>query len=512
MGRVATLPAPMSGRLPSDTIRTAPHRRWLAALLSFVIPGLGQAYGGRWRIAIIFMTPVLALVAVVAGTLAGPLTQVREALFAREVLTAVLVGNGVLLAWRGLAIADAGLTPWGRLEGRSRRTTLAVVGGLLVTSVAMHVWIGALVVQLDATLEQVFSPEDEDGVVAAPPDPSGTTGPAPEEPEEPTPPAWDGTDRINLLLLGTDAAPGREVALSDVVLVVSVDPAEKTAVMISVPRDTARLPLPDTRLFADAIYPDRVNSIMARAAAEPEAWCPTLVAADPGPACGLRMIESVIGLYLGIQIHHHAVVDMAGFAEMIDAIGGVHLCLPGRLVDPEFDSTISDRHADGLVLQAGCADYDGVDALAYARSRKGWIEMPDGTIDGQSDFDRAERQQRVLLAMRTELGQADTIIELPGLLSAIGRTVSTDVERSEAAGLASLLPLIAGLEIERVVLGYPNYVDVPPDAETNYVLLPRRAAIRERMASIFGPTELEGWYLGTDDAGPSAPSAAAPGS
>ena len=499
----------MSDGPSSATVRTAPHRPWLAALLSFVVPGLGQAYAGRWRTAAILAAPILGLAAVVAGTLTGALTQVREALFAREVLTGVLVLNGVLLAWRGLAIADAGLTPWTQPDRRSRRTAVAVVAGLLVVTVAMHVWIGAVIVQLDATLEQVFSPGDE-GEVAAPPDPSGA--PPPEAPEEPPAPAWDGTERINILLLGSDAAPGREVALTDVVLVVSVDPVGQTAVMISVPRDTARLPLPDSSVHADAIYPDRVNSIMARAAADPDAWCPSLVAADPGSACGLRTIESVVGLYLGLQIHHHAVVDMAGFAEMIDAVGGIHLCLPGRLVDPEFDSTISERHADGLVLEAGCADYDGVDALAYARSRKGWIEMPDGTIDGQSDFDRAERQQRVLLAMRTELGQADTLIELPGLLSAIGRTVSTDVERDEAAGLASLLPLITGLDIERVVLGYPEFVDVPPDAETNYVLLPKRDAIRERMAGILGTSELEGWYLGTDDDGPSAPSAAAPAS
>ncbi len=497
----------MSDGPSSATVRTAPHRPWLAALLSFVVPGLGQAYAGRWRIAAVLAAPIIALAVVVIGTLSGALTQVREALFDREVLTAILVGNGILLAWRGLAIADAGLTPWARLEGGSRRAAVAVVAGLLLVTVAMHVWVGALVVQLDATIERVFSPDGQ-GEVVGPPDPSG--GPLPEAPEEPTAPAWDGTERINVLLLGTDAAPGREVALTDVVLVVSVDPVEQTAVMISVPRDTARLPLADTTIFPDGIYPDRVNSIMARAAADPARWCPTLVAADPGPACGLRTIESAVGLYLGIRIHHHAVVDMAGFAEMIDAVGGIHLCLPGRLVDPEFDSAISDRYADGLVLEAGCAQYDGVDALAYARSRKGWIEMPDGTIDGQSDFDRAERQQRVLLAMRSELGQADTLIELPGLLGAIGRTVSTDVERDEAAGLASLLPLITGLDIERVVLGYPDFVDLPPDAETNYVLLPRRDAIRDRMASIVGASELEGWYLGTDGDGPSAPSATAP--
>lgn len=486
-------------------IRAAPHRPWLAAVLSFVLPGLGQAYAARWRMAAILAIPVLALLLVAAGTLTGVLADVRTALFEPEVLTAVLVGNGVLLAWRGIAIADAGLTPWDALHGRQRALAVGVVGALLVATVGMHVWLGALVVQVEATLAEVFEPDPPTGGVAPP---AGTDAPEPEQPGEP--PAWDGTERINVLLLGTDAAPGREVALTDVILVLGVDPVERSAVMISVPRDTGQVPLPDTRLFADGRYPDKVNSLLGRAAAAPEAWCPDLEADGVSEACGLRVLRQAVGLYLGIEIHHHALVDMAGFAEMIDAIGGVELCLPGRLVDPEFDSAISDRHADGLVLEAGCRRYDGIDALAYARSRKGWIEMPDGTVDGQSDFDRAERQQRVLLAMRRELGEADTFLELPELLRAIGHTVSTDVQRGEAAALASLLPLITGLDIQRVVLDYPRFVDVTPASAPVYLLLPRREAIRERMAEIFGPDELVGWYLGTDADRPPAPDEAPP--
>src|SRR5690606_23460684 len=147
---------------------------------------------------------------------------------------------------------------------------------------------------------------------------------------------------------------------------------------------------------------------------------------DHPEACGLRTIQRSIGLYLGLELHHFALIDMAGFAEMIDAIGGLELCLPGRLVDPQFDGTLSNRAGDGLVLEAGCHQYNGIDALAYARSRKGWIEMPDGTQVAQNDFARAERQQQVLLAMRHELAQADTLLELPQLLRAVGRTVTTD--------------------------------------------------------------------------------------
>jgi len=260
--------------------------------------------------------------------------------------------------------------------------------------------------------------------------------------------------------------------------------------------------MPDDRLFDDGLFPDKVNAISARAALAPEAWCPDL--ADHPDACGLRSMKRSIGLYLGLELHHFALLDMAGFADMIDALGGLELCLPGRLVDPQFDGTLSNKTGDGLILEAGCRQYDGIDALAYARSRKGWIEMPDGTNVPQNDFARAERQQAVLLAMRAELAQANTLFELPQLLRAVGRTVTTDFPRSRAGDLASLLPLIAGPDIERVVLGYPDFVDLPIDPETNYLLIPKRDAIRDEMERLFGEDALEGWYLGSRAIGPGA--------
>jgi LCP family protein required for cell wall assembly len=481
----------MSNAPEPGIARDVPLRPWLAALLSFLFPGAGQAYAGRWVAAAVFALPAIALV----GALAFAWTTNRTAIFDNEILVALLVVNGGLLAWRGVAIVEAGLNGWSRQEPRQRRTTMLAVAGLLVAAVAMHAWVGVVILQLQATLAQVFVPDATPVSV----DPGASVDPFAEP--TPTPqPAWDGTERLNILLLGTDAGPGRTDVLTDVVLVVSVDPVAETAVMISIPRDTGYLPLADTSIVASGLYPDKVNTIMGRAERNAAAWCPDLDASE-AEACGLRAVREAVGLYLGIEIDHHALVDMAGFTEVIDAIGGVELCLPGRLVDPQFEGTITDRYADGLVLPEGCHTYDGLDALAYARSRKGWIEMPDGSIEGQSDFDRAERQQQLLLAMRRELSNADTILELPGLLAAVARTVSTDVERGEAAEMSSLLPLVAGTEIERVVLDYPTYVELPEDPGTNYLLVPRRDVIRAKMAEIFGE-EPVGWYLGSDASAP----------
>ena len=123
----------------------------------------------------------------------------------------------------------------------------------------------------------------------------------------------------------------------------------------------------------------------------------------------------------------------------------------------------------------------------------------------------SDLQQRVLLAMRRELTEADTFLELPTLLRAIGRTVSSDFPRDQAGDLASLMPLIAGPDIERVVLGYPEFVDLPAQPDLNYLLVPRREAIREEMERVFGRGQLSGWYLGSDEPTPDdEPAAEAP--
>ena len=472
------------------------HRPWLAALLSFVFPGLGQAYAGERGLAVVFAVPVLLLVAVVVGVLTGFAGNQGNSLLSSRFLMGVLIVNAALLLWRGAAIAHAGLATRSLPLGvRRRRVTLGIVAGLLLTTLAMHIWVGVAVAQLEGTLSQVFGGVDrgaQNGPVASGADPGDPVN----EPQY----RWDGVDRINVLLLGTDEAPGRAAVLTDVIMVISIDPVEETAVMISVPRDTGFVPLPDASLYTGGVFPEKVNELSARASLDPATWCPDL--ADQPEACGIRTIERSVGLYLGIELHHYALVDMAGFAEMIDALGGLELCLPGQLVDPEFDGSLSNGGTGALVLPAGCHQYNGIDALAYARSRKGWIEMPDGTIEQQNDFSRSDRQQRVLLALRDELAEADTFLELPSVLSAIGRTVSTDFPRDQAGDLASLLPLITGPDINRVVLGYPDFVDLPAQPDVNYLLIPKRDAIREEMARIFSRRELIGWYLGSTAPGP----------
>jgi LCP family protein required for cell wall assembly len=389
------------------------------------------------------------------------------------------------------------------------RTTILTVALLALLAVGMHAYLAVVVGRLDAVLDRVFVTAP-----AAPAEEPAEADPiaAPEpEPEAIPQYRWDGTERLNFLLIGVDSGPGRDHALTDTIMVVSVDPAAHEAVLVSIPRDTGFMPLPDARIYADGLYPDKVNSLASVADADPELWCPELLNV---PGCGIRTLARSVSLYLGIAIHYYAVVDLVGFEGLIDALGGVRLCLPGRLVDPEY--VVAERDAAvGIELAPGCRDYSGEEALAFARIRKGTLILPNGTEEEQDDFKRAARQQEVILALRSELAETDLFFELPGLLEAVGRTVRTDFPREKAGDLASLLPLITGPDIERVVLGAPEFTDLPPAPDVNYLLTPRRDAVREEAQRLFGDDgDLQGWYVGSDDPGPppstGEPSGAAP--
>ncbi|MFO7778470.1 MAG: LCP family protein [Nitriliruptoraceae bacterium] len=104
-----------------------------------------------------------------------------------------------------------------------------------------------------------------------------------------------------------------------------------------------------------------------------------------GPEC---LVDTVAGV-AGIQAHHVARVTFGGFRELVDAVGGVELCL---------EDAITDRDA-GIDLPAGCQVLDGADALGYVRVRK---------ID--NDLERIRRQQRFVQALARELTEPAVLL------------------------------------------------------------------------------------------------------
>ncbi len=460
----------------------------LAAALSFLFPGLGQAYAGFGLLALVLAAPVAFLMLAALLALKWDPAGLSNVLVSASFLTSLLALDLALLAWRCFAIIHAWLTA-PRLSGsrsapvapglwrRERPITYAVVSMLLVVTVGMHAWAGVLVSRLDASLGQVFS-----GVAGARGRPAGLNQPDYH---------WNGTSRLTFLLLGIDGGAYRVSDNTDTILVVSIDPLHHTAVMVSVPRDTGWLPLPDRRIYANGRYPAKINSLAPVAGHDPQQWCPDL----PVPTdCGIRTLERSVGLYLGIDINYYATLNLVGFAKLINAIGGVRICVPGILADPLYGGpTWYPRQ--GITLQPGCQMLDGPHALAYARIRKGTLTLRDGTVQPQDDFKREARQQEVLLALHQQFATANWLTALPDLLAAVGEMVATDFPRGQAGDLASLLPLISGAHaVQRVVLSLPEYVTLAPDPQINYLLIPNREAIRAKMTTLFGL--LKGWYMG----------------
>lgn len=459
----------------------------LAAAFSFVLPGLGQAYAGRERLGLVFAAPILLLIGMFGGALLAGTEILLRVLVVPGALVGVLVLNVGLLAWRLIAIGEAGLTP---IPARRRtRATVAVVVLLMVVTVGMHTWLATTTVAADQALARIFDPPGGSSY-----EPPSSQHPDPFDPTY----GWDGTERVNILLIGLDSGPGRVDENTDTLLVASIDPVSRSAALISVPRDTGFVPLADRRIYADGVFPRRVNELASAANADPALWCPDLAA---GEDCGVSTLRQSIGLYLGLDIQHVAWVDLIGFAALVDAIGGIELCLPGTLDDPRYGGPTWEGR--GIVLEAGCHHYDGAHALAFARIRQGTMTMPDGTVETQDDFLRAARQQEFLLAFQERVATTNLVIALPGLLSAVSETVTTDFPRQQAGDLASLAPLIASEDVERLVLGWPGYVELPTDPQTYYLLIPRRDAIRTQMASLLGDaSELVGWYLASLADGP----------
>ena len=197
--------------------RPRQRRPAVAAFLSFLFPGLGQAYAGDRRLAALLALPVIALIAagLVAFALGGG-RQFLNSLLSASFLTALVALDVALLGWRLFAIAQVGFAqpsparatvftpPPSSSEGQSsgrRLGTILVVSLLLVTTIVMHAWAGLLVGQLNSTLGNVFS-----GGGRGVPVQNGQGGGPLNRPDY----SWDGTDRINFLLLGIDARPGQQ--------------------------------------------------------------------------------------------------------------------------------------------------------------------------------------------------------------------------------------------------------------------------------------------------------------
>jgi LCP family protein required for cell wall assembly len=252
--------------------------------------------------------------------------------------------------------------------GPVRKVLLVLVG--LVTALMSIAAGGSIVLlkRLDASIDR------EPGLPV--------TRPEPQEP-------------VNVLVLGSDSRAGlteqelKELTLnpekgqrSDTIILVHFDPQREKAVLVHFPRDLrTEIPGHGTAKINEAF---RLG--------------------------GANLMIRTVQRFSGLPIHHYVKVDFSGFLNLVDAVGGVQLCV---------DRPMYDEKAGLRIAKAGCYTFDGRRALAFVRARH---------VEGDliPDFSRISRQQQFIRALLNKLLSVSSLVRLPELARLAADSVTTD--------------------------------------------------------------------------------------
>lgn len=278
-------------------------------------------------------------------------------------------------------------------------------------------------------------------------------------------PALDrqGNDLVNIVLLGTDGEITNDgFERTDTMIVVSINRTTGTVAMLSLPRDLF--------VYIPGWTMQRLNLAYARG--ENIGW-------DPDGGWGL--LRQTIFYNFGINVHYYAMINLSGFKDVIDTLGGVNIAVDCAIQDlplvdapPPPESIPNDEGY--YTLPVGYYTFDGGSALWYARSRHSSIE-----------FDRGRRQQQILRAILRKARDGGQLIRLPELWSQITDVAKTNLALEDVIGL---LPYGLNLDPDRIETFYFNRLYhttpwTPPDGAN--VQLPVYDTMRQLLEDFYTP-------------------------
>jgi LCP family protein required for cell wall assembly len=441
-------------RFPDLASRTVMTRRawWLVALI-FLIPGSPQVLAGSRRLGRFGLGATLtlwglAIVALVAWLLwPVVLYTVMSTTITLWILAAVLVFYAAL--WVVLTF-----------------DTLRLVR-LVKTAPSARAWVAALAVVVMAALSGTAAY----GAYVATTASGFLSSVFVAGPSEPP---IDG--KYNFLLLGGDAGPDRDGLRPDSITVVSVDAATGQAVTIGLPRNMVDVPFDEGSPLAE-VYPEgygaidgcevdvcMLNSIYTEVELMSPEMYPGAVAQGSEP--GIEAMRDAAEGITGLPIQYYVLIDMQGFLELIDALGGVTINVPEDVpihADETF-TTVAEW------IPAGEQHLDGYHALWYARSRH-----------GTSDYDRMERQRQIQQAVLAQFNPANVLSKFQEIAAAGSQVVKTDIPQGMLGYFVDLASKTKELPITDLELTPTNDVD-PEDPDYEY--------IRQLVTgAVFPPTE-----------------------
>lgn len=280
--------------------------------------------------------------------------------------------------------------------------------------------------------------------------------------------------RYNLLLIGGDAGSGREGLRNDTNILLSIDAATGRVIQIGIPRNLERAPFPASSPMAKE-HPDgfryaaddrKLNAVYRWGHEHPELY--------PGKADpGAEAVKDAVSGITGLSVQFYALVDMAGFESMINALGGVEIDVRKRV--PKASTT--DRKATEYI-EPGRQRLDGADALWFARSR----------FDS-SDYERMARQRCVVQAAMNQIDPATILTRYSQIAGSSSNLITTDVTQGQLGDLGSLGLKARGQETVNLQLTPPLVNTGKPDYDEIHELVANALLDAAKPAQVAPPSD-----------------------
>lgn len=270
--------------------------------------------------------------------------------------------------------------------------------------------------------------------------------------------AWDGTSRFTILLMGMDRRPNSQgfAFLTDTLMLISIDPKTSQIGILSIPRD---LYVQITNYSS----PQRINTAFA-------------LGETRSPGSGATLAMQTVQNNLGMRINEYVLVDFQTVIDIVNAVGGITVTTDYMINDRTYPDM--NYGYDPFYLPAGTHNLDGVTALKFARTRH-----------GDSDIDRAHRQQMVVMAIRDKVTSLNMlpslIVQAPSLMSSLSDNIKTGLSLNEIIQLAWLVKDIPPENITTNVIDY-KYVQNYTTPRGEQVLLPYQGALPNLLIETFG--------------------------
>lgn len=396
-------------------------------LLGAVLPGAGYLWTRRFNLGLAVLMPSVS-VAVTVGYLVG--RDPRSAVDVAFDPARLQVAAGLLAAGLVLWVVVVATTYLLVRPARRRRTESALGAGfvlVLCLAVAAPVLLGARYAMVQADLVHTVFQENESATV-----PVGVTE------EDP----WAGRERVNLLLLGGDGSVHRDGVRTDSMILASIDTHTGRTVMFSLPRnmEKARFPRrsPLHDLYPDGFtgYTDESNWLLNAVYGQVPALHPGVLGKSDNE--GADALKQAVSGSLGIPVDYYMLVNLLGFRQLVDAMGGVTVNI--NVPIPIGGNTDLGIAPDDYLEPGPAQRLDGFEALWYSRGRY-----------GSDDYQRMERQRCMIDAIIAE-AKPWTLLRRYQDLAATGKQiVRTDIPSELMPAFVDLALKVKDASVRSVV-------------------------------------------------------------